>query len=618
MSHLDRSRTSKVVDRPTRIGRSTETEQTSMGTSFSPGRPQARTTNARWHKLLLTLVLLFLAAPLVAETFYVRPDGGTRYSAKDNAGDCDGKADLAYPGKGVNRHCAFGDYRYLWDDRHSYGTFKWAIAGGDTVIIRGGPWRVGFDQGKSANDAWCFGGGGAYGCTNTPIPAGTPAHHTRILGEHFGDCIAPSRKTQIFGGFGVNAALNLSDAQYVDVECLEITRHSQCIVHGSPPYPNSCNRSGPIDDYDSDGVTTNVNTHDVLLQDLWVHGHTDRGILGPIGGVVTANRVDIAYNGMAGWDFDDGGGTPSVHATLNFNNSIIEWNGCNQEYPIKHAFPAISCYGQSSGGYGDGIGTPTGMGLDVFIDHSIFRYNTQDGEDFGHVDTGSHTLHITNSYSYGNGGGQFKWGANFTTVVFENNLVLGNCARMSAPFAGAPETYNAHLQDFCRADDAVSFNFKQGGTALFSNNTFVSYSPTTFDVGCWEEKCSNSTLIFENNIVLGYDNPKTYSLGGKEGGPGGFYYDKPIGKIVRTNNLYFGLRNFRCFMSGLAKEQCTDPKFASQPIFKKEADLDGFNFHLSPSSPARHVGIGVPGLTLDYDGKSLPTTGSPDLGALQQ
>ena len=567
--------------------------------------------------MLLALMLFFLAAPLLAETFYVRPDGGSRFSAKDNAGQCDGKADLAYPGKGVNRHCAFGDYRYLWDDRHSYGNFKWAIAGGDTVIIRGGPWRVGFDQGKSANDVWCAGGDGTFGCTNTPIPAGTPTHHTRILGEHFGDCASPARKTQIFGGFGVHTALNLNDTQYVDVECLEITRHSQCVIHASPAYPSTCNRGGPIDDFDSEGITTNVHTHDILLQDLWIHGHTDRSIIGPIGGLITANRVDVAYNGMAGWDFDDGSNVPSVNAALIFNHSIIEWNGCNQEYPIKHPNPAISCYGQSTGGYGDGIGTPSGMGIDVSIDHSIFRYNTQDGEDFGHVDTGSHTLRITNSVSYGNGGGQFKWGPNFTSAVFENNLVLGNCMRMSAPMAGTPATYNAHLADFCRAEDAVSFNFRQGGTALFANNTFVSYSPTSFDVGCWDPSCSKSTLTFVNNVVRGYDNPKTYNLGGKEGGPGAIYYDKPIGKVIRTNNLYYSLRSFHCFLGGLAKEQCTDPKFVDEPTFSKETDLDNFNFHLSANSPARHAGINIPGLTTDYEGKPIPT-GNPDIGAIQQ
>jgi hypothetical protein len=103
------------------------------------------------RNILWSLLLLLICAPAFGETWYVRKDGGTRYSAKAPTGQCDGKADAAYRGRGVNQHCAFKDYRYLWDDQ-SYGNDAWVIAGGDTVILRGGPWRVGFDAatGKGA------------------------------------------------------------------------------------------------------------------------------------------------------------------------------------------------------------------------------------------------------------------------------------------------------------------------------------------------------------------------------------------------------------------------------------------------------------------------------------
>ena len=196
-------------------------------------------------------------------------------------------------GSGTNQHCAFKDPRYLWDDQ-SYGNNAWVIAGGDTVIIRGGPWRIGFDAqpgscsgaGCGAGYTWCFGGGGNFGCYNPPIPAGTATQHTRILGENYAACSSGgvtnrSQLTQIFGGFGVTEALNLTGAKYVDVECLEITRHSQCIAFGSPAIPSSCSSSSPIDDYDSDGIHTDNTTHDLLMQDLWIHGHIGRGIKGP-------------------------------------------------------------------------------------------------------------------------------------------------------------------------------------------------------------------------------------------------------------------------------------------------------------------------------------------------
>lgn len=569
------------------------------------------------HGPLWLLVAIMVSLPLSGETWYVRKDGGTRYSTKATTGQCDGKADAPYRGKGVNQHCAFSDYRYLWDDQ-TYNSDAWVIAGGDTVIIRDGPWRVGWDAatGKGAGYTWCL-GGGTSGCSNPTIPAGTREHHTRILGENYANCGTAtttdrSKLTQIFGGFGLWAPLNLQGAQYVDLQCIEVTRHSNCIWFGDPAVPSGCSGHTPVADFDSDGVQTSVATHDLLLQDMWIHGHPGRGVKGPIGGTVTCLRCDIAYNGGAGWDFDDGKSTPSVHGIWNFKYSTIEWSGCNQNYPGPGA---ISCYGQSSGGYGDGVGTPAGTCLAVNIDHSNFSYNTQDGLDLGHGDTGTDCpLTITNSIAYGNGGGTFKWGPNESPAVFINNVVIANCMRMSAPIAGQPPTYNAHLGDFCRAGDAVPFNFRQGGRVLFANNTIVTYAPTTFDIGCWDKSCSDSTLTFMNNIVLGYDQPKTYNLGGKPGGPGGLYFQQPIGHVFRSNNIIFGLRDLKCTGSN---EKCEDPKFVSQPRFTSEKDLDNFDYHLSPSSPARNAGTRIPEVQIDYDSKPRPATGPYDIGASQ-
>ena len=71
-------------------------------------------------------------------------------------------------------------------------------------------------------------------------------------------------------------------------------------------------------------------------------------------------------------------------------------------------------------------------------------------------------LTITNSIAIGNGGATFKWGPNENPAVFTNNVAIANCARMSAPIEGQPAAFNAHLSDFCRAGDAISFNFRQG------------------------------------------------------------------------------------------------------------------------------------------------------------
>lgn len=97
-----------------------------------------------------------------SNTWYVRPDEGTRYSvnrATANAGmrstygmsgdpisaQCDGKHDAPFPAVGTtnvpgavsngrNEPCAFNDYRFLYDDQ-SYGNSQWVGSGGDTYII---------------------------------------------------------------------------------------------------------------------------------------------------------------------------------------------------------------------------------------------------------------------------------------------------------------------------------------------------------------------------------------------------------------------------------------------------------------------------------------------------
>ena len=587
----------------------------------------------RTFSLLLFALFLLLTKAASATTWYVRADGGSRYSANATAGQCDGQGDAAYPGTGTNQHCAFGDFRFLWDDQHSYNQLNWAIAGGDTVIIDNTKqWRVGWDSPDGSNEPWCSGGDGTapFGCLNPTIPAGTAAQHTRFLGRNYAACSAgnqpdKTKMTQIFGGHGVWEVLSLGGAQYVDVQCLELTRHSDCMLHGSPN-PKPCSTSFPLDDYDSDGITTDTGTHDVLLQDLWIHGHTDRGIIGPIGGLVTANRVDIDTNGMAGWDLDKGDGTPSPNGVLKLSYTTIEWSGCNQEYPFVDSIPVQACYSQSSGGYGDGIGTPVTNMVSVSIDHSIFRYNTQDGEDFGHVIVAGN-LSITNSASYANNGGQWKW-AGFTNVVFQNNLGVANCLRMSQPLPGAPSTYNANLADFCRAQDGVSFAFNNGGTGLIAGNTFISYAPTTFDVQCYDSaSCANTTINMTDNIVLGYVNQTTWNMGGRAGGVGGFCgagcnsTTIPIGTFNRANNIFYGIRG-DCIANqvqaatkgSVTGESCLDPAFVDEPTFTSEASLDGFNFALSSSSPAKGGGTAISGLTTDYLGATRATP--PSVGAL--
>jgi hypothetical protein len=591
-------------------------------------------------KSAATSIVVAAAAtsPGPGTTWYVRSDGGTRYSAGHTSGQCDGQADTAYGGTGTNQHCAFGDVRWLYDAQDG-NPRSWVIAGGDTVILRGGPWRIGHDQGATNSDAWCNNANDNNQTCYIPAPpAGTAGQHTVIEGENcISGCpdasgIGPdtTKITELYGGFGLYHVIDLNTTSYVDFKGIGLTRHSQCIQHGQPAAPSSCSANGtfPADDYAIDGIATNTGLHDVLFQDMWVHGFTNRGVIGPIGGIVTAERMRISYNGMAGWDFDDGNADPSINnASWNFLDSMIEFSGCNQEYPYTHTFPISSCYSQSTSGYGDGVGTPSGTALNINVNHSMSRYNTQDGMDFGHIDTGASILNISNSTFYGNNGGQFKWGYNFTSATVTNNLVVGNCNRMSVALAGAPSTFNANLSDFCRAESAMSWNFRDGATLLFANNTITGYSPSTFVIGCSTVGgCPHVVETFQNNIILGYDNPATYNMGGESGGPSGIYCQDNtsgsnqvncatwMGTWNRTNNIWYGMNpnHFTC-PTGYTAESCANPLFVNQPTWTSEQSLDNFNFNLTPGSPAKGAGVSLPGVTTDYSGQVRTTP--PSIGA---
>lgn len=570
-------------------------------------------------------------------TWYIRTDGGSRYSAARPTGQCDGKADVAYAGSGTNQHCAFNDFRLLYDDKSYNGIGAgWVIAGGDTVIIRGcyNPddngdgatyCRIGTDP-PGISDTWCVGGSGAAGCSAGPLPAGTPSQHTRILGQNYASCNTGnatnrSQLTQLFGGDGLGTVINMNNATNVDFECIEITDHADCVEFGSPAYPAAC--SPGVQDYAEYGMVTNNATSNLLLQDVWIHGLTASGIHGPIGGAITMSRVSIDFNGFAGWNFDDGSSTPDAPgSSINASYVSMIGNGCNEEYPIVHAFPAMSCYDLNSDGFGDSWSGQNTTLASFTCDHCVQAYNTKDGF------IGPHTLitklTVTNSESYGNMGQQWKWGGTVgSTVIFENNLTVGNCMRMSQQLPGAPMNYNestgqngAYLSLFCRAaGDMFSFFSSANSTVLIANNTVVGYSETMFDLNCATVgTCGSTPYVFRNNLLLGYFdaslNPTYPQV------PGLFYYSDTSDVVTADHNLIHNMRLPSCPTGNI----CSDPLLVSEPVLNmtSESELDNFNFYPTSGSPVVGAGVsisGVPGLLLDYYGVKRPVP--PSIGAVE-
>jgi hypothetical protein len=626
------------------------TPSTSGTYNFTATVGDNSTPTAQTKSAATSIVVAAAAASGPGTTWYVRPDGGTRYSSSVTTGLCDGQADVAYPGSGTNQHCAFNDVRYLWMDG-TYGNSAWVISGGDTVVIRGcaalpsqqnpdAPHcRIGWDKatGNDSENFWCAGVNASWGCSMPPPPSGTPSQHTRILGAcAYGtySCnpvntypYTSNNLTQLFGGFSVGAVMYLNGSQYVDVEGLEITSHNgQCTRVGAPAYPGWCSTSAPASDFASWGIVTTNTTSNITLQDLYIHGLANLGMGGPIGGPFTVTRVFIGFNAFAGWNFDDGVPTPNAPgSSITQSYVTMIGNGCLEEYPIVHAqFPALSCWDSNSGGFGDSW-SGQNTELDSFTcDHCYIAYNTKDGA------IGPHTLlnnlSLTNSTWIGNMGQQGKWGLNpNSSTVITNNLFVGNCNRMSDALPGAAQNFNvstglpgSYLSLYCRAAGTVFDYFSDANsTVLFANNTIVTYSPTFFDFGCGTVGgCGTSPYVLKNNIFLGYITSTSYYPNSGQA-PGLFYIDESSVSLSSSYNIEYGLRNGDC-PSGGTGIICADPQLASEPAqgtIPPESTLDNFNFHPSTGSLAIGAGIAIPSLTMDYFGVTRPSP--PSIGAVE-
>jgi hypothetical protein len=302
----------------------------------------------------------------------------------------------------------------------------------------------------------------------------------------------------------------------------------------------------------------------------------------------------------------------------------IEGNGCVEEYPITHTFPAAYCYDDFNGGYGDGVGTPDTQ-INFNVDHSLIRYNTQDGLDLLHT-TGS-TINVSDSLFYGNMGQQLKLGPMAATTV-RNNLFLTNCNRMSAPIPGAPDGFNAGLSDFCRANAGVVMvqrgDTAGGGTYLIQNNDIIGYAgDAMFEVAACTDTfvsmlttdCNTPNIVFENNLLVGSPNPVAYNNGrlppsGTQGGDSARF-------AKLDHNIYYNLR----LCPTEPNSVCTDPKVEGEPDVSgtspiMESLYDAVTFKLtSASTNAIGQGTAISGLTTDYAGHTRPSP--PSIGAYE-
>lgn len=548
-------------------------------------------------KLLKVFLLLFLYLGLtrncLATTYYVRPDGGT-------SDQCTGVTDAAYGGSGTAQDCAFS---------HPY----WAIApqgnnpskmvGGDTLIIDGSSnasYQMGYGAPNTGDSSKCS-QSWPWDCFMQPVPSGpSPSQPTRILGKGWDSgCTSPP---QLWGNEHLSKVINLNGSSNIELQCLEITDHSECQQGG----PNACNQDTfPYGPWASIGIEASDSSN-VLLNNINIHGMAHTGIRAARVKDWTVQNSQFVANAFSGWDGDMGETSSSDSGTLIFDHVRIEYTGCGETYPGNMP---VNCFSQSQGGYGDGIGTQH-TGGDWIFTNSLIAHNTQDGIDLLYHDpTGSVT--VKRSRVEGNAGNQIK---SATNTIIDNSIVIGNCSY----FNNNSKTFQSNGFDNCRAmGNAIALSLNAGTTDTITNSTILSNGDDL--IMSMGSSCNGSETIKSlNNIFIGGpnfnrngENSNLYYASGASGNG-----DGPCASVGLSDDysIIYNTKNVSSDCTGKSHSQCIDPK-----VIESVSDYytgDTFNANLQSDSPAIGAGLSIQGASsLDFN--NYDRGSSWDIGALQ-
>lgn len=522
--------------------------------------------------LILTVILALTSFGATAATKYVRPDGGT-------ATQCTGLANAAYDGAGTGEACAYKNPSYALGMRNQTSR----IAGGDTVIIANGTYGIGY--GTDGDQAGCTDSNWTDGCYVLPIPSGSSGSPTRLLGE--GYATGCKVKPKIYGVGAIGAVLSLSGSDWVDVSCLEISDNSVC-VNGHPL--GACPTAPPFLPYAQNGIYA-ADSDNVNLTDINIHGLAANGInAGRLSNWVLT-RVRLAANGWAGWDGNVGVGVSSNTGTMTFRSVEIAWNGCTEDYPTLNI---IRCWGESSGGYGDGLGTHTTAGTWLFED-SWIHHNTSDGLDMLYLGP-TNLITVQRTRLYANGGQQLKVSGNAT---IESNYLSGHCSY----FAGR---FGAYMPagDSCRASgNTISVNVANvtGVTGVIRYNTITGQGDNQILLRTEGEATPNAIINIENNVVYGHQD----WLAGDQSG--GVFLLNATPTVNYRSNSFYNLKSAFC----PATSTCTDPML-------NNTTLATFDPRPTAASYLRNSGnTTYPTPSKDVTGRNRPTETTPTRGAFE-
>lgn len=470
--------------------------------------------------------------------YFVRVDGG-------NPSECNGRHDK--PAAGNQPNCAWANPAQALNPIR--------IGPGSTLSIGGGNYEIGFgvpELGRCPET-------GRWNCAPQPVPAGVTIA---------GDCTSVPK---LIGIERVKSVLRLSQSHDVTLRCLEITDGAECTEYhnGSNPSGHKCQRQRPpFGPWSPTGIVA-VDSNNVTLDRVNVHGMANRCIrAGAISNWTIKNSRFVGC-GRAGWDGDiPRRDDDSNGGTIHFVDSEISWNGCVESLSGDSYF---GCFAQSKGGYGDGLGTAATRGHWIF-ERVRVEYNTSDGLDLLYVNRHGvgGSFEVRDSWLAHNAGSQLKVHAG---GVVENNVIIGNCANHGR----FPDMLGG---DLCRA----------GGNALsisglhWSNDEVVVVNNTLAGHGdCLTVTPSpGGTVRYIDNIFHGGPEYRVQRNGRRDQVCGHFCsHDKCEGiNLQFDGNVFWKVKHDQCVG---ANRVCADP-MVTDPA------LDSFDPTLRPNSPAQGKG----------------------------
>jgi hypothetical protein len=515
-------------------------------------------------------------------TLYVRTDGGS-------AEECTGLADASYPGSGSAQPCA-------WD--HPFRALPPGgpprITGGDTLIVAGGSYMMGFGAPGADQDPDTCASDYTGDCHMPPVPSGPDTEHpTRILGAGWdAECPSPP---ELWGTERADVILDLTDSSNVEVACLEITDHSECVEDHTGGL--ACERdNSPFGEWASRGIYAEDSAN-VQLRHLNIHGLAATGVHAGRLTDWTVEDVRIAGNGLVGWDGDLWEGEDSNSGTMLFRRWTVEWNGCGETYPGGEP---TGCWGQTAGGYGDGVGTGA-TGGDWIIEDSAILHNTSDGLDLLYHEQGG-SITINRVRAEGNAGNQIKVTGEATIT---NSVLVGNCAF----FEGKPFTYDV---DPCRANgNTLEVVYTGGEQVSIVNSTIYGQGDGLVGGGPREDfQCDGSeTLTGLNNVFLGdedFFDPGDITF---------IFYTEDCSDLTFEGDysIAHNVKNIEApYVSPLYP---SEHNLLEDPMLAGPFSGDAYGMTLTSGSPAIDAGTSSDAPPDDFDG--LPRDSTPDMGAYE-